>query len=236
MSKQHALTLLAGAGKFAPTGANLVAAGKVLNAQLALIREADPLIAKRAIFVGTALLMVKESLQHGQFGPWLEKNIDDLGRRQVAYYMKLALAALEETRVDQKALAALPVGEIESALTISKGPAGEFRKSVDAFVGDSSLADLLAEYCGKAKGGKKSKRSGGSDESAPADESVHEVTVQDRFNEIDDLLRRARKAASDKPVWMSFSKQQHADLKAAADQTAETITDLFVKTHGRKDR
>jgi hypothetical protein len=235
MSKQHALTLLAGAGKFAPQ-CDFDRAGKALNEQLRLIRNADTEFAVRAIYVGTALLMVKSSVGHGQFGPWLDKNIDDLGRRQVAYYMKLALAALEETRVDQKALAALPVGEIESALTVSKGPAAEFRKSVDAFVGDSSLSDLLAEYCGKAKGGKKAKRASGSEEAAPADETVHEVTVQDRFNEIDDLLRRARKAAADKPVWMSFSKQQHADLKAAADQTAETITDLYVKTHGRKDR
>ena len=229
-AKKHALTVLAAAGKFAPTSANLSSAGKVLNAQLALIREADPLIAKRAIFVGTALLMVKESLAHGEFGPWLDKHIDDLGRRQVNYYMRLALAALDDKRVDQKSLAALPVGEIESALTISKGPGAEFRQAVEEFVGESSLADLLAEYCGKTKGSGKKPAAEADDEEEAA---RHSVTVQDRFNELDGALRGARKTAADKAVWMSFSKQQHADLKAAAEETAAFISEQFIKTHGR---
>lgn len=232
MSKTNALTLLAAAGKFAPTGANLAAAGKVLNAQLALIREADPLIAKRAIFVGTALLMVKQSLEHGAFGPWLEKNIDGLGRRQVAYYMKLALAALDGERIDQKALAAIPVNDIDSALTVSKGPGAEFRAAVENFVGQSSLAELLAEHCGKTtKKGKPAPKSADTESEAGAQQ---EITMQDRFNELDHSLQLVRKSTADKALWMNLSKKQHADLKAAADATAEHITALYVKTHGRK--
>ena len=59
------------------------------------------------------------------------------------------------------------------------------------------------------------------------------MTVQDRFNELDGALRGARKTAADKAVWMSFSKQQHADLKAAAEETAAFISEQFIKTHGR---
>ncbi len=225
--KKHALTILAAAGKNA-LGADLTKAGTAINSQLALIRDADPLIAKRAIFVGTALLMVKESLAHGEFGPWLDKHIDDLGRRQVQYYMRLAIETLDAERVNQKALAALPVGEIESALTVSKGPAGEFRAAVDNFVGGKSLSELLAEH--GIKGGTKKAGAKKGDEAGAA----HAVNVQDRFNELDQALQVARKGAADKTLWMSLSKQQHEDLRAAAEATADFITTLYVKTHGRK--
>lgn len=229
MSKQYALSVLTGI-KIAP-GANLNSAGKALNEQLRMIRNADTEFATRAVYVGTALLLVKESLAHGEFGPWLDKHIDDLGRRQVNYYMKIALAALDAQRVDQKVLASLPVNDIETALTVSKGPGAEFREAVAKFVGDSSLAELLAEHCGKSKSGKKSKSEDGSESKA----AVAEVTVQDRFNELDEALRLVRKSTADKTLWMSFSKKQHADLKAAAEATAEHVADLFVKTHGRHE-
>jgi hypothetical protein len=233
MSKNHALSVLSGL-KIAP-GANLNSTGKALNEQLRLIRNADTEFAMRAVYVGTALLMVKESLAHGEFGPWLDKHIDDLGRRQVNYYMRLSLAVLDSSNIEQKALAALPVGDIEGALTVSKGPTAAFRSAVEKFVGDSSLADLLAEHCGKTKAANKKKGAGAKanadDDTAAAQQ---EVSVQDRFNELDHALQLVRKSTADKALWMNLSKDQHRDLKAAADATAEHVTALYVKTHGRK--
>lgn len=231
--KKHALSVLT-AGKFAPQ-CNFDRAGKALNEQLRLIRNADTEFAMRAVYVGTALLMVKESLEHGQFGPWLDKNIDDLGRRQVAYYMKLALVALEAQRVSTKALEAVSVNDIDAALAVSKGPAAEFKSAVEKFVGDASLSDLLAEHCGKTKGGKKTKRpANGAGDDEEGDDTVAEKTPQDLCNEIEEYLKLARATATDPAIWMRLSKKQHEALKAAFAAAADRVGGLYVKTHGRK--
>ena len=47
-----------------------------INAELRAMQEAGQTALEHAIHVGEMLIQVKEQLRHGEFGPWIEANID----------------------------------------------------------------------------------------------------------------------------------------------------------------
>jgi hypothetical protein len=110
---------------------------------------------KAAVLAGIALLRVKASLPHGQFGKWI-KGIGageganshrgaNLGYRQANYYMSLAKVFLSRARVQLPALLALPGDQIP--LEIDTGhPSHDLFSKLEKFVGDSSLNALLDEH------------------------------------------------------------------------------------------
>lgn len=60
---------------------------------------------KRAVWLGIFLNEIKErgkadeSIPHGQFGPWLEKNLPDLSWHQANVYMRLGRGVVEKGKV-----------------------------------------------------------------------------------------------------------------------------------------
>lgn len=233
MSK-HAIAILE-SEQIRTTGADLKDLGQQALAELDAIRQMETGAALRALRFGLVMYRVKATVKHGQFQPWQKKTFGGTAERQCQYYMKLAAAFVERAKLDVQGVLALPAANGELLPAKQSGAARSALEAAIEYIDGRSLNECLADEGIKAKK-KPVKRGGGGtgdDTTEETTEAEREVTVQDRFNDIDDLLRRARKAVADKAVWMSFSKKQHADLKAAADQTAEVVTDLFVKTHGR---
>lgn len=210
---------------------------KTVIAQVSFFRRSQPETSMKVVLCGLALRRIKASLGHGNWEPWIKRNIDPVfgpsAPRVVRNWMRLADVFVEQTKLSLPDFLALPGDQTELALSAEKdATAKRLMDRLEKFVGDQGPTDLMIKHgVREAEKRTRSLRPAAKDE-AEAD-ARHTVSVQDCFNEIDGLLRDARKAAADKAVWMSFSKQQHADLKASAETTASFIADLYVKTHGR---
>lgn len=233
---KHALVVVASPELSAPS-ALLPKLQAAAVHQVKLIRRTESEASQRALLLGLTLWRIKASMK-GTFTGWLKKDFDSLGYRQARYYMSASLAFIEKTKATLPEFLALPGDQAELALdALPEGKGRALMAKIEKFVDGRSLGDLFEDLGIKESAKKKARRLGAaSDDDASAEETAaaRELTVQDRFNELDQAMQLVRKSTADRALWMSFSKQQHADLKAAADATAEHLTALFVKTHGRK--
>lgn len=194
----------------------------------------------RAIALGMLLHQLKAGCKHGEWMPLYEQILKSskfvtasTAQTYCSQYMRLATEFLVEAEAARPEFIALAGSKTELNIEAKDATERALASKMESFIDGRSLDELLTDYDLRNASAKKKRKLAKEKASKDTDEAVHEVTVQDRFNEIDELLKRARVAASDKAVWMSFSKKQHGDLKAAAEQTAEVITALYVKTHGR---
>lgn len=228
----YALALLE-SDQIRTSGADLKDLGLQAISELAAIRQMETGASLRALRFGLVMYQVKATVKHGTFQSWQKKTFGGTAERQCQYYMKFAAAFVQRTKLDVAGVLALPAADGELLPAKQSGAARAALTTAIEYIDDRSLNECLADEGIKAK--KKAKRIAIAAPAKDAEEAEtrRELTVQDRFNEIDQLLRRAADAAEDKAVWMSFSKQQHADLKARAEQTAEAIAALWIKTHGR---
>ena len=71
----------------------------IVAEQFEMVRTLERDAALRAILVGLILYRIKAGLKHGEFMPWLKKNITGTGYRQCAYYMRLGFEFVECTRL-----------------------------------------------------------------------------------------------------------------------------------------
>lgn len=231
MSK-HALAILE-SREISTGGGSLKSLAEQALAELQAIHHMETGAALRALRFGLVMYQAKATAKHGQFMKWQQDTFKGAAKSQCNYYMRLAAAFVEHKKLDLQGVLALPAAQGELLPAKQSGAARKALEAAIDYIDGRSLNECLADEGIKAK--KKPKKVAAAQPvAADAEAEVrHELTVQDRFNEIDGLLRRAAEAAEDKAVWMSFSKQQHADLKARAEQTAEAITALWIKTHGR---
>jgi len=190
----------------------------------------------RAIALGMLLHQLKAGTKHGEWMPLYEQILKSskfvtasTAATYCSQWMRLATEFLVEAEAAKPEYIALAGTEL--SLNTKDATERAFMEKLNAFVDGRSLDELLTDL-NLRNAAEKKKRKLGKGEAAEA--TAHTVTVQDRFNELDQALQAARKGAADKAVWMSFSKQQHEDLRATAVATADFITDLYVKTHGRK--
>jgi hypothetical protein len=150
---------------------------KLVAEQLNEIERAERMTPRRAVAVGLMLHAVKASLKHGEFTPWLKQTLTalkfgTLGTAQVkaSYYMRLALAFVDQAKPSRPELAALPAGGLVLDLEAATGPAAKLIKRLDEFCGECSLQELLEEHGIKSGGGGGSSRGAIDVTSAPAGE------------------------------------------------------------------
>lgn len=127
------------------------------------IRLTDQENALRSLFVGVALLRIKESLAYGQFGPWVEANFK-CSRRMIGYYMSAAMVFIGEMKLASAELAINPGDKFELAVDSRDAAVKRFVSKARKFIGDSSFSELLAEHGIKetaALGGARTKGKGG---------------------------------------------------------------------------
>lgn len=113
--------------------------------QLALIERTETDNVKRRLFVGLALHVIKESLAHGEWLPWLKKNAaKEASLRQCHYMMAAAAVWVEQSRVARPDVAALPAGNF--SLKVKDGAMRKLNQSAAAFVGELTWGELLDQH------------------------------------------------------------------------------------------
>lgn len=116
---------------------------RVALQQLALIRRLENESALRALLVGFALHQIKGSLKHGEFLPWVKKNLDSSGYRQANYYMRFASAFREAVEPAEKEVAAIVQHDHALSFDQATGPAQRFVTRAVKFIDGRSLNECL---------------------------------------------------------------------------------------------
>jgi len=125
---------------------------KFVSSQMDDLARQERLIPRRAIAIGLALHAVKASLKHGQFEAWKKQMLTRLtylsessGRVYASYYMRAAIAFVEETKASKAEIAAVAAGGLVLDLTAPKGPAAALFKRLDDWCGERSLNEILVD-------------------------------------------------------------------------------------------
>jgi len=186
------------------SGANLTSLQTTALKQLQLIRTLERDAALRAILVGLALHRIKASLKHGDFMPWLKKNLEATGYRQCAYYMKLGSVFVETARLSKPELLAVPGDKTDLALVPADAEAKRFMEKAQKFVGDLSLNELMDEYGIKEKKKLGGARDGGADDGKIDPERMAEM----KREEASECLQRAEQLFVDENIFQHLKPEE----------------------------
>jgi hypothetical protein len=113
--------------------------------QLALIFKTEHDNVLRRIFVGLALWRIKASLKHGEFGPWLKKNVA-AGHSHINHMMRAAQTFVEHARLDKPDVLTLTNGQLAVEVTGKDAPTRKLIASAEKFVGELSWGELLDKH------------------------------------------------------------------------------------------
>lgn len=210
--------------------------------QIGYVRREEKENSVRVILCGLALRRIKASLNHGEWLPWQNLHLvpicGESATRTVRNYMKLADCFVESARLSLPDFLALPGDQAELALSAeSDDTARQLMQRLGKFVGDVGPTELMYKYGVRqdSRVEKTRRLAGGSDEAAPMTDAEKEMTVQERFNEIEATLKRAVSGATDKAFWLAATRQQHDDLRAMFLAATAQVSEAHTKTHGRKN-
>lgn len=215
----------------------LIAAAKLQLDTLVGQRKQAPF---RAVAMGMLLHQLKAGCKHGEWMPLYGQILksskfvtESTAQTYCSQWMRLATEFLIEAKAARPEFIALAGTELslDSKDTNERAFIGKLEKFVDDRSLDELLTDLNLRNAGTVK--KKKALKGGA---AEPSEAAAEMTVQDRFNEIEAALRLATSGACDKGTWMSFDKKQHDSLKAIFTDAANRVDAIYLKTHGRNAR
>lgn len=192
----------------------------------------------RAIALGLTLHQLKAGCKHGEWMPLYGQILKSLkfvteGTAKVyaSQYMRLALTFLTEADAARAEFISLTGNKAELSLHASNATERELAGKMAKFIGERSLDELLTDYdLRNAAETKRRKLAASEGDANPAEQ---EKTAQDLFNEYDQSFQQAGKGATEKCVWMQWSKQHHDDLLASARSAYERISAAYSRTHGR---
>jgi hypothetical protein len=214
-----ALTLLSAAA-FRPSGEALEALKIHTLAQLQFLQHSERTNAARAVLIGLRLHLIKAGLPYGEFGSWIDKSIP-LCRRQVGYYMRLAVVAIRTAKLGEKNLLSITSGQADTALAQEhpEPTADKIRK----FVGECSITELLIKHNIKSVG-LRSELTGAEDKNLPPERQL-ELAMERAWEESWNSIERVRgilgdteraKLISD-PQKLATLKEQIIDLQRIVD-------------------
>jgi hypothetical protein len=162
--------------------------------------------ALRAIFVGIYLHRIKAGTKHGEFMPWVKKNVKGTGYSQCNFYMKLAAVFVEETNLTKPELLALPGDKANLALTPSDAQAKKFMAKAQKFVGDLSLNELLDQH-----GIKDKKKLGGAHGGSTDDTKIDPDRLAEmKRDEASECLSRAEQLFVDENILQHLKPEERA--------------------------
>lgn len=183
--------------------------------------------AVRAVLVGIGLHAVKNSVKHGEFDAWKRRHLtrghfwsETTAMKNASLYMRLALCVVEEVRPPRTELLALAQsGTVTLSKSYPKGNISKFIERLSKFVGERSLADLLAEY--GIKNGSSSLGGGGSSTTLPADNDTLAADAGQLLLNFDSVLlnpehlkRFSAKQLDDMEQQLANRLEQFRQLKA----------------------
>lgn len=189
--------------------------------QINEIARAERMTPRRAIAVGLMLHSVKASLKHGEFRPWLSQMLTGLtfwtestAKVNSSYYMRLALAFVEQTKPTANELAALPASNLRLDLDNAQGAAAKLVKRLDEFCGEASLQELLEQHGIKNGGGGAGGKSAAAVEALPADDNT-------LLQEVAEWLVNLRKTVVSPETLKRLTPAQLADMETQMTSTLE---------------
>jgi hypothetical protein len=190
-TKQAALAVLE-SPSISTSGGNLDQLARRANEELDAIKHMERGTALRAIRFGIVMYQIKTSLPRGQFMKWRDEAFPALKKSQASNYMALTLAFVEKTGANLPEVLALPEVQTDLPLDQQQGPGAEILGKAYAFVGDSSLNELLDKH-----GIKGTKKLGGTreteeGETAPAIKTAEELSDQ-YLEEVSAYLENAKR-------------------------------------------
>ncbi len=186
----------------------------------------------RRLCIGLALIVIKESLPHGKFLPWLKSGAKDIGYTQCTYMMRLAREWLDTARLKQPEIAALPNAEFQ--LDTKDAAMRKLVTSAEKFVGKLSWTELLQKHGIKEQaklGGARARR--GDDEPAQNDPEQLEFFA---LEEIGGVIVRAEELLIKENRLQHLVKKPEAirgvvdSLRKLADQVEAAAKPLLKKS------
>lgn len=238
---KHALTVLA-APELRVAKDDLKKLQAAAVAQLRAVAEMDSNAAKAAILCGLTLHRVKASMP-GNFREWVEEMLPKgnmwtpkTAVKNASYYMRLALAFLEKTKLAKPDLLALGDGTAALDLT-DKATAKKFLAKLTEFIGEHSTNELLIKHGIKGVNLKSAldaeieAETGDDDALTPAQrlKAQREATWQEAWNSVQ--LVRATLTEPEKIQLLNDAKHL-ATLKAELIETAK-LADERLKALGK---
>jgi len=180
------LTVIGGSTIVTP--ALLAKLKKSVAKQITLVMGAERMTNHRRLFIGLGLIVIKGSLKHGEWLPWLKKHAPGSSLRQCHYMMRAARAWIEEQNLGDKDLAALPASGY--ALDLKSAKLSALSKSAADFVGDMTWGELLDKHGIREEPKLGGKRDQGADDGKPAPADPEQLYFQYR-DEIGGVLTTA---------------------------------------------
>jgi hypothetical protein len=214
---------------------HLIETAKQQFALIARYRKEGPI---RAIFLGIILNILKEGCAHGEWTPLYQQMLQTVtfcspttAKRLASEYMRLSIEALAATEMATPEFLALPGNQLSFALEPSDAVGRRFVAKLEEYVDDRSVDEMLTDL--GFRGGSAVRRGKKLEKAAENKPSKEESarTLQECFNAIEEHLHLAVVGTLDRATWMSFSRQQHEDLRHIFDQAAADIRARFLKTH-----
>lgn len=99
----------------------------------------------RRLCIGLGLIIIKESLKHGEFLPWLKsRTAKEVGYTNCTFMMRLAREWIDASKVARKEAAALPDNQF--ALDTQDAAMRRLVANAEKFVGKLSWTELLQKH------------------------------------------------------------------------------------------
>ncbi len=215
----------------------LSALEKVVLAQVDFFRRNQPETASRIILAALGMRRIKASVGHGNWEPWQKRNIVPIlgpaASRTIRNWMRLADRFVEDSELTLPEFLSLPGDQTELALNAKKDEsARRLMARLEKFVGDLGPTELMVKH-GIRDNDRRNRIASHSGSKAPT-EDERELTMQERFNDVEEHLRLALTGALDRATWMGFTRKQHEDLRYIFEEAAEKVVAQFIATHPQK--
>lgn len=152
----HALAVVSSQKPFVPVGtfhtgtfqlerSDLDAIGERIRGELDWLESAQKMIPLRAVFLGIVLRQVHDSLDRGEWVPWLRKYFRN--RRTNAHrFLKLGDACKSEAQLNLPQLVALRQLEIDFQPASPRDHASKALAKMKRWIGSRTLTELYAAY------------------------------------------------------------------------------------------
>ncbi len=233
-----ALTVLSAPELRAPAG-TIDQLKEAAIGQIEAVARMEGQAAIGGILAGLTLHRVKASLKHGEFGPWTEKFTTGehfkIRKTQVSYYMRLAVAFIEEAGADKDNLIAL--GDSGEMLDLADTAAGQALASkLKKFAGDNSLNELLIKHGIKGVGLKSSLATEKAEENPISPEASMQAAREMAWEQSYNAVRQIRAALSEPdqiqllndPKQIELLKAELVEVNKLADARLQALRTISI--------
>lgn len=174
---------------------------------------------QRAIIVGLALPILKQSMKHGQWEPWKAANLTNgkvwtkaTALKNASLYTRLAAEFVRQVKPDAEEVLAITAGGTIALHPCKDAAGAKLVKRIEEFVGEKSLSELIAEHVSDTP------------KSTPAGSNTPAIAADDNtlLQDLGEWVANLRKTVTDPEQLKRFTP---AALKAVETQLSDILED-----------